>query len=158
MPRIEGARGNPAAIGRRAVVGAQGDVMKRIATTIAVALALSTAAFAADLNSAARESGLSLSQFYTGPIAGIGTFRGKLVCLCCDLGQEARAAAECDKNGHHHALSVDGDAMIHPLITGGELAAKQVNSDDLRGKEVLVTGKYYPSVGFIFVESIRAAD
>lgn len=122
----------------------------------ALSLTSAPVARAADLNSAALESGLSLSQFYSGPVGNVGSFKGKLVCLCCDLTADAAKAQACEKNGHHHALSVDGDAMVHPLITGSEEVLLQVNSDELRGKAVVVVGKYYPSTGFIFVQSVRA--
>lgn len=124
----------------------------------ALVFTTSGASSAAELNQASKESALSLSQFYSGPVGNIGQFRGKLVCLCCDLTADAAKAEACEKNGHHHALSVGGDAMVHPLLTGDEETLKKVNSDDLRGKEVVVSGKYYPSTGFIFVQSVQLAN
>jgi len=112
---------------------------------------------AADLNNAAVQGGVSLSGFYTGPVGNIGSFKGKLLCLCCDLSKDPDAAKKCDAGGHHHALSVDDNSMIHPLIAGSEEAMQQINSNEMHDAEVIVTGKYYPSTGLIFVQSVRPA-
>jgi hypothetical protein len=115
-------------------------------------------ASAADVDTTGRDSAPTLTGFYTGPVGNVGTFRGKLLCLCCDLGQDAEAAKKCDAHGHHSALALDGDAMIHPLLAGTEEVEQQLNSDALHGKEVLVTGKYYPSTGLVFVQNVRVAE
>lgn len=102
-------------------------------------------------------STLSMAKFYAGASARIGDFPGKLVCLRCDLKGGPDAMAQCEKEGHHHALSMDSDGMIHPLLAGTDKVLKQINSGDLHGKEVTVHGKYYPATGAILVDRISAA-
>ena len=96
----------------------------------------------------------SMANFYGGSSARIGNFPGKLVCLRCDLKGGPGAMAQCEKEGHHHALSMDSDGMIHPLLAGTEAALKQINSGELHGKDVAVHGKYYPATGAILVDRI----
>ena len=98
----------------------------------------------------------SMLRFYAGSpaLTRTGDFPGKLVCLRCDLKPGPDAMAQCEKEGHRHALSMDRDAMIHPLIAGSEPVLKQINSAELHGKDVVVHGKYYPATGIIFVDRI----
>lgn len=112
----------------------------------------------ADVDTSGHDSGPSLTGFYSGPVGNVGTFRGKLLCLCCDLGQDAEAAKKCDAHGHHSAISLDGDALIHPLLPGTEEVSEQLNSNALHGKEVMITGKFYPNTGLVFVQSVRLVD
>lgn len=100
---------------------------------------------------------LSMAKFYSGASARIGDYPGKLVCLRCDLKPGPDAMAQCEKEGHHHALSMDSDSMIHPLLAGTDEVLKQINSGELHGKEVTVHGKYYPTTGAILVDRISAA-
>lgn len=102
-------------------------------------------------------STLPMMKFYGGSSARIGDFPGKLVCLRCDLKGGPEAMQQCEKEGHRHALSMDSDGMIHPLLAGNDKVLKQINSSDLHGKEVTVHGKYYPDSGAIFVDRISAA-
>ncbi len=102
-------------------------------------------------------STLSMSKFYGGSSARTGDFPGKLVCLRCDLKPGPGAMAQCEKEGHRHALAMDSDGMIHPLLPGTEKVLKQINSGELHGKEVTVHGKYYPATGAILVDRISAA-
>lgn len=99
----------------------------------------------------------SMSRFYTGPVSSIGTFKGKLVCLRCDLAHAPDGAAQCQKEGHRHALSMVDGSMIHPLVAGTDEMLKQINSSELHDKNVIVTGKYYPSTGAILVSSVTLA-
>ncbi len=66
--------------------------------------------------------------------------------------------AQCEKEGHHHALSMDSYSMVHPLLAGTDDVLKQINSGELHGKEVAVHGRYYPSTGVIFVDRISLAN
>lgn len=100
----------------------------------------------------------SMSKFYTGGLEQIGTFPGTLVCLRCDLGIDQHDSRVCEKRGHRHALSMDGGTMVHPLVAGTEDVLSRINSTELHGKKVRVTGKYYPSTGIIFVGSIAASE
>ena len=100
---------------------------------------------------------LSMARFYGGGGARIGDFPGKLVCLRCDLKPGPGAMAQCEKEGHHHALAMDSDGMIHPLLPGTDKVLKQINSGELHDKEVTVHGKYYPASGAILVDRISAA-
>jgi hypothetical protein len=45
---------------------------------------------------------------------------------------------------------------LRPLIAGTAEITKQINSDALHGKQVVVSGKYYPSTGLIFVDKLEA--
>jgi hypothetical protein len=97
---------------------------------------------------------LSMTRVYGGAGAQIGDFPGKLVCLRCDLKPGPGAMSQCEKLGHRHALSMDSDWMIHPLLAGTEQVQKQINSGELHDKEVTVHGKYYPATGAILVDRI----
>lgn len=102
-------------------------------------------------------STLSMTRFYGGADARIGDFPGRLVCLRCDLKGGPDAMALCEKEGHRHALSMDSDSMVHPLLAGTDEVLKRINSGELHGKEVTVNGRYYPSTGAIFVDRISPA-
>jgi hypothetical protein len=54
--------------------------------------------------------------------------------------------------------SRSGQSGQHPLFAGSEDVNKQISSSDLHGKEVVVSGSYYPSTGLIFASSVRAAQ
>ena len=99
-------------------------------------------------------STLSMARFYGGAGARIGNYPGKLVCLRCDLKGGPEAMAQCEKAGHRHALAMESDGMVHPLLPGTEKVLKQINSGELHGKEVTVHGKYYPATGAILVDQI----
>ena len=130
------------------------------AALAAVALAiLSGAAWGEEKHSTAEApkggSILSMARFYSGASVRVGDFPGKLVCLRCDLQPAPGAMAQCEKEGHRHALSMDG--MIHPLLAGTEKVLKQINSGELHGKQVTVHGNYYPATGAILVDRIAVA-
>jgi len=94
-------------------------------------------------------------QSYAGVVeARLGDYRGKLVCLRCDLAPGPEHMETCRKEGHRHALSMDGGSMIHPLLAGTPEALAQINSTELHGKEVTVHGKFYPATGMIFVDRV----
>jgi|SRR5581483_12078720 len=114
---------------------------------------------AADEHTASRPPGgdtQSMARFYTGVLVKTGDFPGKLVCLRCDLKPGPGAMAQCEKEGHRHALSMDTDSMIHPLLAGNEDVLKQINSGELHDKRVTVHGVYYPATGAIFVDRVSA--
>lgn len=97
----------------------------------------------------------SMITSYAGPIsAHLGDFSGRLVCLRCDLKPGPDAMKQCAKEGHRHALSMDSDAMIHPLLPGTEAVLREINSGELHDKEVTVHGKYYANTGVILVDRI----
>ena len=134
--------------------------MRRIRTELAIALAIIAlvgiggAANGDDTQKAAPQgANLALGKFYAGPLGHQGAFPGKLLCLCCDLMPDTGKPKTCDAHGHHHVLSVDGDLL--PLIAGTEEVTQQINSNELHGKDVVVTGNYYPATGFIFVDRIQ---
>ncbi len=101
--------------------------------------------------------GLSMTRFYTGEHVKVGTYPGKLVCLRCDLGNSPNAMKQCATEGHQHALSMEGGAMIHPLVAGTRELGEQINSAALHGKSVNVHGNYYPTIGWILVDQIQEA-
>lgn len=79
------------------------------------------------------------------------TFEGTLVCVKCDLKQEAGARSDCKLYGHEYAIkTADGkyieffeNKYSEPLLKGDEYANKNVK----------VTGTYYPSANLIDVSS-----
>ena len=97
-----------------------------------------------------------MARFYAGGGTRVGDFPGKLVCLRCDLKPGPEGGKQCAQEGHRHALSMDDDWMVHPLLPGTEQVLKQINSAELHGKEVTVHGKYYPATGGILVDRITA--
>jgi hypothetical protein len=101
---------------------------------------------------------LPMAKFYTGPLERIGTFPGKLVCLRCDLAPSKASAAQCKKEGHVHALSMDDGSMIHPLLATSSEVLARINSPELHHQEVKVHGKYYVSTGAILVSSIERVN
>lgn len=137
-------------------------VVRGFATGVAAAMLLASSALsrAEDTPKQAPPLGssLALSKFYTGPIGHQGQFRGKLLCLCCDLMPDTGSAKSCDAKGHHHVLLVESESMLHPLLAGSEQVTKQINSNELHGKQVVVSGNYYPTTGFIFVDKIRPVE
>lgn len=96
---------------------------------------------------------LSMTKFYIGVQGHMGPFPGKLVCLRCDLAKGQMV--QCAKEGHRHALSMDDGSMIHPLIAGSKELTDRINSVELHGKEVTVSGIYYPNTGIIFVSGVE---
>ncbi len=142
--------------------------MKSFATFVGLMVAIGFAAVAGTAAGAeehthgrgAPESGgsvLGMAKFYPGVGDRVGTFPGKLVCLRCDLKGGSEAMAACAKEGHRHALAMDGGSMIHPLLAGTEEVLARINSAELHGKHVEVRGKYYPSTGVILVDRIAEA-
>ena len=99
---------------------------------------------------------LPMVRFYAGSLVKVGDFPGKLVCLRCDLKPGPEAMAQCEREGHRHALAMETDSMVHPLLAGSEEVLKQINSGALHGKRVTVHGKYYSATGAIFVDRISS--
>src|SRR5262249_22573486 len=98
---------------------------------------------------------LATARFFTGSVGHTGQFPGKLVCLRCDLNPSSEAKAQCEKEGHRHALQIQGDPLLHPLLGVSEDILKQINSDAMHDKQVLVTGTYYPATGAVLVSAIE---
>lgn len=137
--------------------------LTRIGVVITAVLLLATGGVRSEEKHSVTEpqmsgSVLSMARFYGGPAPSsrLGTFPGKLVCLRCDLHPGPGAMSQCEKEGHRHALSMDSDGMIHPLLAGTEAVLEQINSGELHGKEVSVHGQYYPATGAILVDRITA--
>ncbi len=99
-------------------------------------------------------STLSMNKFWSSETGRVGNYPGKLVCLRCDLKPGPGMMAQCQKEGHRHALSMEADSMIHPLLPGTEEVLRQINSGELHGEEVSVHGKYYPSTAAILVDRV----
>lgn len=97
---------------------------------------------------------LPMAKFYTGSVGNLGDFRGTLVCLRCDLKPSPGAMEQCAKEGHRHALSMESESMIHPLLPGNEELLAKINSGELHGKRVVVHGVYYPATGAILVDRV----
>jgi hypothetical protein len=104
-----------------------------------------------------RGAGHDMGQYYLGRHQKTGIFPGRLVCLRCDTMPTSENVDVCKNEGHRHALAMEGDAMMHPLIfTSGDLFTK-VNAQDWHRKKVQVWGRYYADTGFIVVGDIQAA-
>jgi hypothetical protein len=101
------------------------------------------------------DSVLRTATFFSGGLARTGTFPGKLVCLSCDVNPSTAAKTQCEKSGHRHALAIDGDPLLHPLLVTDETILARVNSNELHGSDVIVTGVYYPAVGAILVSGVE---
>lgn len=130
-----------------------------VAAIVVVATVASSREDHPSADSVSGGSTLSMTRFYGGTIGvRVGTFPGTLVCLRCDLKPGPSAAGECAREGHRHALSMEGDSMIHPLLASDEQILAQINSAALHGQQVSVHGAYYPSTGAILVDRIAAAQ
>ena len=97
-----------------------------------------------------------MARFYAGSSVKVGDFPGKLVCLRCDLKPGQEAMAECEREGHRHALAMETDSMVHPPLAGSEDVLQQINSGALHGTHVTVHGKYCSATGAILVDRISA--
>lgn len=105
-----------------------------------------------------RETGHDMGLYYLGRQQKTGIFPGRLVCLRCDTMPTPENVDVCKKEGHRHALAMEGDAMMHPLIfTSGDLFTK-VNAPDWHRKKVQVWGRYYADTGFIVVGDIQIVE
>ena len=127
-----------------------------VATLISAGVARGEEKHSADA-ATSEGSTLSMSKFWASETGRTGDFPGRFVCLRCDLKPGPGAMAQCEKEGHRHALSMESDSMIHPLLAGTEQVLKQINSGELHGKQVVVHGKYYPSTGAILADRISEA-
>lgn len=99
-----------------------------------------------------------MTRYYLGKTVTAGSFPGRLVCLRCDTMPTPENVTFCEKNGHRHALVMEGDTMIHPLLFDNEELFKRVGSRDWYRKKVTVSGKYYPDTGFILVSDIQPLE
>lgn len=134
---------------------------KRMAVGAAMVLVLGAVpALAEDGHSVSRVSpggSPEMIQSYAGALGNrVGNYSGKLVCLRCDLAPGPKHTEGCKKEGHRHVLSMEGGAMVHPLLAGTKEALEEINSSALHGKEVTVHGNYYPSTGMIFADRVTA--
>lgn len=109
-----------------------------------------------ETSSQPRGAGHEMGQYYLGRHHKTGIFPGRLICLRCDAMPTSENVDVCRKEGHRHALVMEGDTMMHPLIfTSGDLFTK-VNAQDWHSKKVQVWGRYYADTGFIVVGDIQA--
>ena len=99
-----------------------------------------------------------MGQYYLGRHYKNGIFPGRLVCLRCDSMPTPENVEVCRKEGHRHALAMEGDTMVHPLIFTNEDLFTKVNAHDWYRKKVQVWGRYYADTGFIVVGDIQAAE
>lgn len=99
-----------------------------------------------------------MSRYYLGRTVNAGPFSGRLVCLRCDTMPTPENVTFCETNGHRHALAMEGDTMIHPLLFENEKLFARVGSQDWYRKKVKVSGKYYADTGFILVSDITVEN
>ena len=90
--------------------------------------------------------------FYAGSRPRRRRFRGKIVCLRCDLGGGSRAT--CAREGHRHALLADEGAAVYPLLADSPEMLVRINSAKLHGREVTARGRLYPESGAVIVDAI----
>ena len=100
---------------------------------------------------------LSMARFYPGNLTKTGEFPGKLICLPAAKAGLTAGAEECGEQ-RYFALSMQGGALVHPLIPGSQEVLDFMEAKDLLGKEVEVHGKHYSSTGMILVDDIREPD
>lgn len=98
-----------------------------------------------------------MGQYYVGRHYKYAVFPGRLVCLRCDTMPTPENVEVCRKEGHRHALAMEGDTMVHPLIFTNEDLFTKVNAQDWHRKKVQVWGRYYADTGFIVVGDVQAA-
>jgi len=94
------------------------------------------------------------SQDLIGASQQTGDYTGKLVLLPCTLMRGETGKMQCDQSGHRPGLMVDGDPVVHPLIAGDAAIRQKLQSPQLQGKRVRVTGILYPDIKAIFVGDI----
>lgn len=99
-----------------------------------------------------------MGQYYLGRHYKYAVFPGRLVCLRCDTVPTAENVAVCRKEGHRHALAMEGDTMVHPLIFTSKDLFTKVNAHDWYRKKVRIWGRYYADTGFIVVGDIQAVE
>ena len=99
-----------------------------------------------------------MAPYYLGRHYKYAVFPGRLVCLRCDTMPTPENVEVCKKEGHRHALAMEGDTMVHPLIFTSEDLFTRVNAHDWYRKKVQVWGKYYADTGFIVVGDIQTVE
>lgn len=99
-----------------------------------------------------------MGQYYLGRHYKYAVFPGRLVCLRCDTMPTPENVEVCRKEGHRHALAMEGDTMVHPLIFTSEDLFTRVNAQDWNRKKVQVWGRYYADTGFIVVGDIQPLE
>jgi len=99
-----------------------------------------------------------MGQYYLGRHYRYAMFPGRLVCLRCDSMPTPENMEVCRKEGHRHALAMEGDAMVHPLIFTSEELFTKINAQGWHRKKVQVWGRYYADTGYIVVGDIQAMD
>lgn len=102
--------------------------------------------------------GSKMEQYYLGRHYKNAVFPGRLVCLRCDTMPTPENVDVCRKEGHRHALAMEGDTMVHPLIFTSEDLFTKVNAHDWYRKKVQVWGRYYADTGFIVVGDVQAEE
>jgi len=107
---------------------------------------------------AGESSSLSMERFYRGLLGSVGQFPGRLVDLRCDSNGDAAAAAHCEALPANHALVLNGDESLHPLVPGTAAVRELLDSGQLDDTNVTVQGKYYQSTGVILVGRIEATE
>lgn len=96
----------------------------------------------------------SIARFYTAPLVNVGEFPGMLVRLSCKSNGSADPRAQGERMQEDYALVIQGDDIVHPLLPGTDEARRELRSAALRGTDVTVHGKYYPSTGMIFASRV----
>jgi hypothetical protein len=95
---------------------------------------------------------MQMSKFYTGDVGATGEFRGKLLCMRMTRDPIAAPTDQCGKKDQVYVLAMHG-SMVHPLLAGDPQTLKMMPK--LVGKDVLVEGRYYESVGMLVAGNIR---
>jgi hypothetical protein len=103
-------------------------------------------------------AGSKMEQYYLGRHYKNAVFPGRLVCLRCDTMPTPENVEVCRREGHRHALAMEGDTMVHPLLFTSEDLFTKVNAQDWHRQKVRVWGRYYADTGFIVVGDIQAEE
>jgi hypothetical protein len=94
-----------------------------------------------------------MDSFYAEEAGSVGKFPGKLLCIRMSSEPIGSPTEQCDKKDHVYVLKMH-DSMVHPLLAGDTQTLDKLPG--LVGKEVVVEGNYYESVGMIVAGNIRS--
>jgi len=99
--------------------------------------------------------GARMARFYVEGAGRVGQFPGKLVCVHENLKPLPAATEECSGNQRGYALALQNGKEIHPLMADRKAILTHIRSEGLKGKEVVVYGRYYPRTGMILAKGIE---
>jgi hypothetical protein len=97
---------------------------------------------------------LTDSDYLQGASEQSGDYVGKLVSLPCTPVRAETGTIQCDASGRRPGLVIPGDATVHVLVSGDPAVRQKLDSPQLQGKQVLVTGIRFASLKAIVVSGV----